>query len=153
MIFKVTQDCRGGDKVIVDETVWDARWDIPQNLNVTLVGNDEACCVVGSTCPDGGSCGFISDICEDNLDDIGGNPGMSAGASQVGYLNPGLASVDGDRPYSGSVPARGCGRDGRLLRDPHVHGRIWRAVSIPFRPRSRRRSYAKLLGQRPAEMG
>jgi hypothetical protein len=108
VIFKVTQDCRGGDKVIVDETVWDARWDIPQNLNVTLVGNDEACCVVGSTCLDGGSCGFISDICEDNLDDIGGNPGMSAGASQVGYLNPGVASVDGDKPYSGSVPVRGC---------------------------------------------
>ena len=59
----------------------------------------------GSTCLDGGDCAFISDICEDNLDNIGGNPGMSSGASQIGYLNPGVVSVDGDRPYSGHGPA------------------------------------------------
>ena len=108
IIFKVTQNCHGANQTIVNETVWDARWNIPVNLNVTLVANDDACCVTGSTCLDGGNCGFISDICEDNLDDIGGNPGMNAGAAQVGYLNPGLATTDSDRPYSGTVPIRGC---------------------------------------------
>jgi hypothetical protein len=108
VIFKVTQDCHDRERVIVDETIWDARVGIPTSLAVTLVANDEACCVTGSTCLDGDDCGFISDICEDNLDNIGGNPGMSAGAGQVGYLNPGSVSADGDRPYSGTVPLRGC---------------------------------------------
>lgn len=108
VIFKVTQNCRGVNHVIVDESVWDTRWDIPDNLNVTLVANDEACCVTGSTCLDGGNCAFISNICEDNIEDIGGNPGVNAGAAQIGYLNPGLGTVDSDRPYSGTVPIRGC---------------------------------------------
>jgi hypothetical protein len=108
IIFKVTQDCRGQNQVILDENIWNARQDIPTNLNVTLVANDLACCATGSTCIDEGTCGFISDICEDNLDFIGGNPGMNSGASQVGYLNPGLASSNGDRPYSGTIPIRGC---------------------------------------------
>ena len=108
IIFTATQDCQGQEKVIVEETIWDARWDIPTHLNVTLAANENACCVTGSTCLDGGDCAFISDICEDNLDNIGGNPGMSSGAAQIGYLNPGIDSVDGDRPYSGTVPLRGC---------------------------------------------
>ena len=108
IIFKVTQDCRGQNQVIVNENIWNARWDIPTDLNVTLVANDSACCVTGNTCLDEGTCGFISDICEDNLDFIGGNPGMSSGASQIGYLYPGVASSSGDRPYSGTIPIRGC---------------------------------------------
>ena len=109
IIFRVTQECHGQNRVIVNESAWNARWNIPTSLNVTLVASDEACCIApGTTCLDGGNCGFISDICEDNLDDIGGNPGMNSGAAQVGYLNPGLASIYGDRPYSGTVPLRGC---------------------------------------------
>jgi hypothetical protein len=108
IIFRVTQECHGKEQTIVDETIWNARWDIPTELSVTLLANEEACCVTGSTCLDGGDCGFISNICEDNLDDIGGNPGISAGAPQVGYLNPGQVSVEGDRPYSGTIPLRGC---------------------------------------------
>jgi hypothetical protein len=108
IIFKATQFCRGKEETIVSETVWDARWNIPANLNVTLVANSLACCVTGSTCLDGGDCAFISNICEDNIGNIGGNPGPNAGAPQVGYLNPGLASISGDRPYSGTAPLRGC---------------------------------------------
>ncbi len=116
IIFTATQDCQGVEKVIVDETIWDARWDIPTDLNVTLAANENACCVTGSTCLDGGDCGFISDVCEDNLDGIGGNSGLSSGASQVGFLNPGgilnavpgTPSVENDRPYSGTIPLRGC---------------------------------------------
>jgi hypothetical protein len=108
IIFTATQDCQGQERVIVDETIWDARWNIPTHLNVTLAANENACCVTGSTCLDGGDCGFISDICEDNLDNIGGNPGLSSGATQIGFLSPGVVSNDGDRPYSGSIPLRGC---------------------------------------------
>jgi hypothetical protein len=107
IIFKVVQNCHGQDRVIVDETIWDARWDVPTNLNVTLVANDQACCITqGSTCLDGGECAFISDICEDNIGNIGGNPG--ALAAPIGFLNPGLVDIGGDRPYSGTVPLRGC---------------------------------------------
>ncbi len=109
IIFKVTQECHGQNQVIVDESIWNTRWDIPTNLDVTLTANDRACCVVhGSTCLDGGECGFISDVCEDNIEDIGGNPGVHELAPQVGYLNPGVASIGGDRPYSGTLPIRGC---------------------------------------------
>ena len=108
IIFTATQDCQGQERVIVDETIWDARWNIPTNLNVTLAANENACCVVGSTCLDGGDCSFISDICDINLDSIGGNPGLSSGAAQVGYVSPGLVSNDGDRPFSGTIPLRGC---------------------------------------------
>jgi hypothetical protein len=108
IIFTATQDCQGQERLIVNESTWDARWNIPTHLSVTLPANEDACCVTGSTCLDGGDCAFISDICEDNLDNIGGNPGASSGASQVGFLNPGLVSVDGDRPYSGTIPLRGC---------------------------------------------
>ena len=108
IIFTATQDCQGQERVIVNETIWDARWNVATHLNVTLAANENACCVTGSTCLDGGDCAFISDICEDNLDNIGGNPGLSSGATQVGFLNPGAVSDDGDRPYSGSIPLRGC---------------------------------------------
>ena len=108
IIFTATQDCQGQERVIVNETIWDARWNVPTHLNVTLAANENACCVTGSTCLDGGDCGFISDICEDNLDNIGGNPGLSSGAAQIGFLSPGVVSVDGDRPYSGSIPLLGC---------------------------------------------
>ena len=108
IIFKVTQFCHGTMETIVNETIWDAHWDIPVNFNVTLVASDNACCVTGSTCLDGGDCAFISDICEDNIGSVGGNPGANVAALQVGYLNPGANSVGGDRPYSGTVPLRGC---------------------------------------------
>lgn len=108
IIFTATQDCHDKQVVIVDETIWDARWNVPTNLNVTLNANENACCVQGSTCLDGGDCSFISDICGTNLDYIGGNPGASSGAAQVGYVNPGLVSVDGDWSFSGTVPLSGC---------------------------------------------
>ena len=39
IIFRVTQSCGGGPaKFIVNESIFQTRWDIPTNLNVTLVG-------------------------------------------------------------------------------------------------------------------
>jgi hypothetical protein len=108
IIFKVTQNCSGQNTVIVNETIWDTRWDIPTTINVTLVANQEACCIKPCTnpqdCPDG-DCLVITDVCDDTVDLIGGNPG--APAAPAGYLNPGTPTIYGDRPYAGVVPIFG----------------------------------------------
>ncbi len=111
IIFKVTQNCQGQDNVIVNETIWDTRWDIPTDLNVTLVANDQACCIspctTPSDCPQG-DCVLLSDICGDNVSNVGGN--LGAPASPVGLLNPytgGIPDYSNDRPYSLTVPIQG----------------------------------------------
>lgn len=111
IIFKVTQNCTGQDTVIVNETLWNTRWDIPTDFNVTLVANDQACCLTTCTdpnqCPQG-DCVLLSDICDDNVGSIGGN--LGAPASPVGLLNPytgGVADYSNDRPYSVTVPIKG----------------------------------------------
>ena len=108
VIFKVTQNCRGVEQTIVDETIFDTRWDIPTNLNVTLTANQNACCITHcrdpKECPDG-DCLVITDVCDDLIANIGGNPG--APAAPEGYLNPGLVSVYGDQPYAAVVPIQG----------------------------------------------
>jgi hypothetical protein len=108
VIFKVMQNCSGQNEVIVDETIWDTRWNIPTSLNVTLVANRDACCIKPCTnpqdCPDG-DCLVITDVCHDTVNSIGGNPG--APAAPEGYLNPGTPSIYGDRPYAGVVPIFG----------------------------------------------
>ncbi len=108
LIFKVTQDCRNQEALIVDEHVWQARWDIPTDLSVTLVANDQACCIDHCVdpreCPEG-DCVLLTDLCEDNVGHVGGN--LGAPAAPAGYLNPGLVDISGDRPYSGTVPIKG----------------------------------------------
>ncbi|MEA2582243.1 MAG: hypothetical protein QOF33_328, partial [Thermomicrobiales bacterium] len=104
IIFRVTQSCRGDEAVIVDETCWDTRWDIPTSLSVTLVANELACCIPTHGDPEG-NCLVISRACDDLLDTIGGNPG--APPAPVGYVNPGQVSYLGDRPYAGDVPIAG----------------------------------------------
>jgi hypothetical protein len=109
IIFKVTQNCQGQNTVIVNETVWDARADIPTNLNVTLVANDQACCIPQCTnlpdCQPQGDCVVLSGLCGDNVNTIGGN--LGAPAAPIGLLNPGTPSIYGDRPYSGTVAIEG----------------------------------------------
>jgi len=108
IIFKVTQNCSGQNTVIVNETIWDTRWDIPTTIDVTLVANQQACCIKPCTnpqdCPDG-DCLVITDICDDVVGSIGGNP--TAPAAPAGYLNPGTPTIFGDRPYAGVVPIFG----------------------------------------------
>jgi hypothetical protein len=111
LIFRVTQNCNGTEKVIVNETIWDTHWDVPTDFNVTLSANDQACCVAppcGEDCPSG-ECLLPSDICLDNIGSIGGNEGATA-ASPVGLLYPAQGttlSYAADRPYAGSVPLFG----------------------------------------------
>jgi len=105
IIFKVTQPCHGMDTVIVNETCWDTRWDIPTALNVTLVANELACCIPPTyTCKDG-NCLALTAACQEPIDIIGGNTG--ALATPVGYVNPGVNSVFGDRPFAGVVRLSG----------------------------------------------
>jgi len=97
IIFRVTQNCGGQVKTIVNENIFQTRWDIPTHLNVTLVANDEACCLPQEPPPPDGDCALITGVCGDPgtpVTDIGGNSG--APATPVGYADPGTR----DRPFS-----------------------------------------------------
>ena len=98
IIFRVTQNCGGGqDKVIVNENIFQTRWDIPTNLNVTLTANQEACCLQPTDPPILGDCALITGVCGDPgiiAGDIGGNSAHPGGPE--GYANPGAS----DNPFS-----------------------------------------------------
>ena len=107
VIFKVTQDCAGtaGSTLIVNETIFDTRWNIPTTLNnVTLVAGDNACCIPDSN-PCDGDCLALTTACGSGLDHIGGN--IAAPAAPVGYLNPGAAGTYSDRPFAGAISITG----------------------------------------------
>ena len=118
IIFRATQICEGTEKVIVDESLSDARWNIPTSLNVTLVAED-ACCVDPTPQPEG-NCLNITHVCNNPVASIGGN--LSAPATPAGYLSPGIASIWGDRPYGGVVRIRG---DFGTLSDAHYYELEW----------------------------
>jgi hypothetical protein len=102
LIFKATQVCSGQTNTIVAETIADTRWDIANNLSVTLTANDQACCAYqcGRDCPEG-NCVVPSDICLGiNVGSVAGNVGAPASTpAQVGLYAPGVQ----DRPFAGSV--------------------------------------------------
>jgi hypothetical protein len=107
IIFRVTQNCQGKDVVLVDETIFQTRWDIPTSLNVNLVANQQACCVPPDNRPPG-NCIVISSVCGSLINAIGGNaiPALPASPTD-GFLNPGAVSNAGDRPFAGSVTLGG----------------------------------------------
>jgi len=107
IIFKVTQDCLEPDKVIVNETVLDTRWESTSPLNVTLVAQD-ACC--RPICPqepcDEGECLIIDQVCGYPMTSIGGNlgaPAAPAGYALPGNVVSGTAAYNGDRPFADTV--------------------------------------------------
>jgi hypothetical protein len=93
IIFRVTQNCAGQNKVIVNENIFQTRWDIPTNLNVTLIANQQACCLPPIPPQPPGDCAVFTDVCGVLVPQIGGNAGAGA---PVGYVNPGGR----DRPFS-----------------------------------------------------
>jgi len=111
VIFRVTQDCEKQGTVIVNESVFQTRWDIPTSLDVTLVASDQACC--RRTCDDppctDGECIVVTQVCNIAIDDIGGNLGAPAVPAVLeGYVYPngvaaGTAAYNGDRPFAGTV--------------------------------------------------
>ena len=100
IIFSATQVCGGQVQTILSETIFDTRWDIPANLNVTLTANDQACCAFSCNdpeqCPEG-NCIVPTDICDINVGSVGGNVGNTA--TQTGLFDPGVQ----DRPFAGAV--------------------------------------------------
>jgi hypothetical protein len=106
LIFRVTQDCNQAGTVIVDEHYGQARWNIPTTLDdVILNANALACCLSGPEDDPEGDCALLSDVCDNPINFIGGNPG--APVAPVGYLSPGAISTAGDRPYGGNVLIQG----------------------------------------------
>ena len=101
IIFRVTQNCGGGqNKVIVNENIFQTRWDIPTSLNVTLVANDQACCLPHGDPDPVGPCALITGVCGDPgiiSGNIGGNSAHPGGP--IGYANPGSS----DNPFSEGV--------------------------------------------------
>ena len=103
ILFRATQNCNGNVKVILSENIFQTRFDIPTQLNVTLVANDQACCLAqpcqDSDCPPG-DCVLPIDICNGTSASVGGNPGANPAAATIGYENPGGAAPgsSGRRP-------------------------------------------------------
>ena len=96
IIFRATQDCGNGAKVIVSENVFQTRWDIPTNLNVTLMANQDACCVPTQPPPPPGDCVLLSGVCGDPGITV---PNIGRTGATAGYANPGTA----DHPFAETV--------------------------------------------------
>jgi len=104
ILFRVTQICGGQTKIIVNENVFQIRWDIPTHLDLTLAANKEACCLPSQPPDPEGDCALITGVCGDPgipVTSIGGNSG--APATPVGYADPG----NRDRPFSEVVTVSG----------------------------------------------
>jgi hypothetical protein len=101
IIFRVTQNCGGGqNKVIVNENILQARWDIPTALNVNLIANQDACCLPHNDPDPVGPCALITGVCGDPgiiARDIGGNSAHPGGPD--GYASPG----NRDNPFSEGI--------------------------------------------------
>jgi len=99
IIFRVTQDCGRGEKVIVAETVFDTRWNIPTVLDVTLHANEDACCGVITDEPEG-DCAVITKACQTLITDIEQNTANTL----VGLANlPAYVAADASALYARNV--------------------------------------------------
>lgn len=104
VIFRVHQFCKDRDEVIHDEGPAQARWNIPQNLNVTLFANDKACCLPicrDPECPDCMKLNWVHCIPVDYLADasFAGPPDLRGYArvpSQEDYTLFGSLQMRGD---------------------------------------------------------
>jgi hypothetical protein len=105
ILFRVTQNCGGGQtKVIVHENVFQTRWDIPTQLSVTLVANQDACCLPPGDPELPGDCALLTGVCGDPgiiAGDIGGNAAHPGGP--IGYADPGTR----DRPFAQTLTLMG----------------------------------------------
>ena len=107
LVFRAVQDCGQGPVTVLYEGVNQTRWDVPDELEVTLVANREACCLPE---PPGDDCLILDSVCDHGMHHVAGNAGAPSGtpAAVEGYL---VTYVDGldqrlDIPFGGSVPIR-----------------------------------------------
>ena len=105
LVFRATQDCGRGPVTVLYEGVSQTRWDVPDELEVTLVANGEACCLPK---PPEEDCLILDAVCGSGMHHVAGNAGAPAGtpADVEGYLVTGLDGVDQslDIPFGGIVP-------------------------------------------------
>ena len=105
LVFRAVQDCGRGPVTVLYEGVSETRWDVPDELEVTLVANGEACCV---PVPPEEDCLILDSVCDNGMHHVAGNPGAPAGtpAAVEGYLVTGVDGVDQslDIPFGGMVP-------------------------------------------------
>lgn len=103
VVFRVTQQC--GDqrqvRVIHTETNAQVRWDIPTNLSVTLLANDQACCIPVCREPACPGCLKLTWVGCTPTDQIGTS---AAPLDLRGYAR--TATLD-DRPFFGNLQIRG----------------------------------------------
>ena len=106
IIFQATQNCGGAQtNVIVDETVFQARLDIPVNLTVTLTANAEACTIGTGPGQPMGDCFAFTEVCGIPASEI-----AIFGTPLAGYANPGSS----DRPFAESINLYGLFGTGAL---------------------------------------
>lgn len=103
IIFKVTQICGGLSNVILQETVWQARPDIPASLTVTLTANADACTIPPNTGQPDGDCFLFTFACGVPAPDIGLTCDATTPVPLSGLAYPGSS----DRPFTGSVALYG----------------------------------------------
>jgi hypothetical protein len=94
VVFRVTQRCQGETNVVYQETNWQTRWDIPQDLGVTLVANDKACCIPICEDPPCGDCLKFAQVGCLPVEHIGGNdPATPVAPDLVGLAYPGSSDI------------------------------------------------------------
>ena len=153
LIFRATQSCGNNEEtVIVDETWWDARWNVSTSTSVTLVAS-EACCV-DPTPPPEGNCINLTHACNRTLSTIGGNIG--AAPTPAGYHNPG-ATTNADRPWGGNIHIRGdfgtlAGADYYELEWSDDGGSSWNAMPPGTVAGFNRRYYGPQLPSGPVDV-
>jgi hypothetical protein len=101
VVFRVAQQCGGQLRVIHSETSSQTRWNIPTTLNVTLLANDQACCLPvcrDPECPECLKITFVGCTPSDRIGATAGPPDLR------GY---GYSNLSYDRPFYGSLQIRG----------------------------------------------
>jgi hypothetical protein len=130
--FRVTQNCAGEERVILNEPWWRARWNVDPVLNVTLTATGDACCIPHEP-PIVGNCLVLSSVCGVNVGNIGGNVGAPpVPAALNGFASPGA----GDEPWAGNVRLEGQFGSGSTVdyyrfEVAPTAGGPWTAVALP----------------------
>lgn len=106
VVFRATQRCDGRVSVIYEESNAQTRWDIPTTLNVTLIANDQACCLPSCRDPECPECLTLTWVGCTPVDLISTNAGPP---DLRGYARVAVADADPwkDNPFFGSLQIRG----------------------------------------------
>jgi hypothetical protein len=106
IIFEVTQSCGGLSNIILQETIWQARRDIPTSLSVNLYADEDACTIPPQSGQPEGDCFLFTAACGINAEDVAITcdttvPSPPGGASVLAGLA--YTASTADRPFTGEV--------------------------------------------------